>query len=74
MTNHPTRSRGPYTAEIFGSSWKQGPTATFTTIRECREWAEEYGTTADSCTIRDAGGRIVAQHRRNGQDWFRASI
>lgn len=77
MTNHPNRGRSNYTATLFGSSWANGPTATFQTIRECREWAEEYGTTADSCSIRDRKGRIVGEHRRdisgNGTRWFRAS-
>jgi hypothetical protein len=68
---------GPYTAEIGGSSWSRGPTAKFATIREAREWAEGYGTTADWCEIHDAKNRLVGQHRRdpngNGQDWFRAA-
>ena len=67
----------PYTAEIFGSSWSQGPVAKFPTITAAREWAEEYCTTADSCTITDAKGRIVATHRRDtngsGTRWFKSS-
>ena len=49
-----------YRAEIGGHSWKQGPTADFASIQEARCWAEEYGTTADWCTIKDTKGRIVA--------------
>jgi hypothetical protein len=77
MANHPNRSRGPYTAEIGGSSLLFGLRVPFNTIRECRAWAEEYGTTADWCYIRDAAGRHVAEHRRDtsgrGDRWFRAT-
>lgn len=66
-----------YTAEIFGPSWKQGPTAEFETIAAAREWAESYGTTADSCTIRNTTGRDVAKHVRDkngdGSRWFKGS-
>jgi hypothetical protein len=67
-----------YIAEITGSSWRQGPVAEFTTITAARRWAEEYGTTADSCTIRDTKGREVALHRRDtsgdGMRWFAAAL
>ena len=67
-----------YTATISGSTWSQGPIAKFPTITAAREWAEEYGTTADSCTITDAKGREVASHRRDsngdGTHWYRAAI
>lgn len=76
MANHPNRNRGPYTAELFGSSWSIGPRSQFATVRECRRWAEEHGATADSCTIYDASGRAVARHVRDrngdGLRWFRA--
>jgi hypothetical protein len=76
MANHPNRGRGPYTAEIGGGSWAQGPVQQFATIREARAWAEEYGSTADRCTITDAKGRKVGEHRRDGSSgrWFRAAI
>ena len=74
MINHPNRSRGPYTAEIGGSSWNWGPTAEFATIREARSWAEEYGSSADWCTIKDKAGRVVASHRQSNGNWFRATI
>lgn len=78
MTNHPNRGRGPYTAEIGGHSWSHGPQNEFATIRECRNWAESYGTTADWCVIYDRAGRKVAEHRRDtsgsGMRWFRAQI
>ena len=67
-----------YRAELSGSSWRQGPAAEFDTVREARQWAESYGTTADSCTIRDAKGREVGLHCRdisgNGMRWFRAEL
>lgn len=77
MANHPNRSRGPYAAEIGGHSWVRGPQAEFRTIRECREWAEEYGTTADWCRITDGRGRVVGEHRRNPNapgGWYRANV
>jgi hypothetical protein len=63
-----------YTAEIGGHSWARGPKAQFNTLAECREWAEEYGTTADWCSVEDAKGRpVVAYWRyRNSTEWFRA--
>jgi len=64
-----------YKAEMFGSAWAQGPIAHFRTIRQCREWAEEYGTTADLCVISDAKNRTVARHKRgNGTQWYKATI
>jgi len=65
-----------YTAHINGHTWSQGPKAQFRTIRECRTYAESYGTTADYCEITDTKNRVVAAHRRdtagNGTAWFRA--
>ena len=76
MTNHPNRSRSPYTAELFGSSWAQGPVQQFPTITAARKWAEEYGTTADWCRISDAKGNLIAGHRREPSSgtWFRAAV
>lgn len=77
MTNHPSRSRGPYTAEIGGSSWAKGPITEHDTIRQARAWAESYGSTADWCSIHDAKGRVVARHQRNPNapgGWFRATV
>jgi len=75
---HPNCNRGPYTARIGGSSWSRGPTDEFATIRECRQYAESYGTTADYCSIYDAKGCKVAEHRRDsngdGTNWFRAAV
>ena len=68
---------GKYTAQISGSSWSVGPRATFRTITEARKWAEEYGDTADRCTITDNKGREVALHIRNRNapgGWYRAAI
>lgn len=66
-----------YHAKLYGSGWASGPEQDFDTITAARKWAEEYGTTADSCTIKDKAGRVVAEHRRdmsgNGERWFRAA-
>jgi|KBSMisStaDraftv2_1062788.scaffolds.fasta_scaffold03160_20 hypothetical protein len=66
-----------FTAELFGPSWAQAPVSKFSTIQECRNWAEEYGTTANACTIRNNKGRVVGRHVRdphdNGLRWFVAS-
>lgn len=76
--NHPNRTRGPYRAEVGGSTWSRGPVADFPTIRECRRWAEEYGTTADYCHIYNRKGSLVAAHHRDtsgdGMRWFRGGI
>lgn len=76
MTNHPRRSRGPYTAEIFGPSINGEIIETFETIRECRAYSEIFGNIADKCTIRNAKGEIVAIHMRDksgdGMRWYRA--
>ena len=65
-----------YTAHIAGSSWSRGPTATFRTLTEARQWAESYGTTADECIIEDSKGHIRGVHCRdrngNGTRWYRA--
>lgn len=69
--------RGYYKAEVGGASWSAGPAATFRTVRECRQFAESFGTTADWCTILDWKGRKVGEHRRDtsgcGTDWFRVA-
>ena len=66
-----------YTAEIGGPSWAKGPCATFPTIRQCRDYAESYGTTADYCYIYNARGRLVAAHHReryaDGTSWYRGA-
>ena len=71
------RHRGPYTAEIGGNSLDEGPRNVFDTIRECREYAESYGTTANWCSITDRSGCKVAEHRRDtsgdGSRWFRST-
>jgi hypothetical protein len=78
MVNHPNRNRGPYTAEIGGHTWSKGPVAQFPTIRECRTYAESYGTTADFCMVIDATGWIVLSYRRDtsgaGTRWYRAPV
>ena len=70
--------RGPYTAEIGGNSWAEGRRDVFRTIRGCRKYAESFGTMADWCSITDAAGRKVAEHRRDtsgdGSRWFRSCV
>ena len=68
-----------YLAILTGSSIRNDIRAEFSTITECREWAESYGTTADVCNIWTTSvknPRNVAWHRRdtngNGMNWFRA--
>ena len=65
-----------YTAQLYGSSWADGPKADHPTITAARRWAEEYGTTADLCIIRNRAGREVARHVRDtagdGARWDRA--
>ena len=65
-----------YTAEIGGEAWSKGPIAKFATVKACREWAEEYGTTAEFARIYEtATGKLVAVHRRTLSDgWFAADI
>ncbi|CAB4144323.1 hypothetical protein UFOVP469_24 [uncultured Caudovirales phage] len=67
-----------YTAHVGGRSWSVGPTAEYPTITDCRKWAEEYGTTADWCSITDSKGREVGSPRRDsngdGTRWYRASF
>jgi hypothetical protein len=79
MVNHPNRSRGPYIAYMGGSSWKIGPHAEFPTIRDCRAYAESYGTTADWCIVVPVkGADKVAEFKRDtskdGTCWYRVEI
>lgn len=68
-----------YLAILTGSSIRNDIRAEFNTIRECRNWAESYGTTADVCNIWTGKNfdKNVAWHRRdtngNGMRWFRAA-
>lgn len=72
------KKRGPYVAEVGGHSWSRNPRAEFETVRECRDWAESYGGTADYCSIYDANSVLVGRHRCDpsgrGQRWFRAAV
>jgi hypothetical protein len=67
-----------YTAAMYGSSWADGPVTDHPTITAVRRWAEEYGTTADLCIIRDHRGREVARHVRDtsgdGTRWHRGTL
>ena len=60
-----------YHAEIGGHSWSRGPRATFGSIAECGEWAEEYGDTADWCRVTNADGQERATFRRGPEGWYR---
>lgn len=77
MPGMPARSRRPYTANVGGGSRARGPVQQFQTLRECKEWAESYGCTAEWCVVEDAKGRRVAEYRRDtscrGERWFRAT-
>ena len=78
---HGDHAAGPdrhaYTAQLYGSSWAVGPVTDHPTITDARRWAEEYGSTADLCVIRDHRGREVARHVRDtageGARWNRAA-
>jgi hypothetical protein len=66
-----------YEAEICGSSFGYPhPQVNVSTLRECRAWAESYGTTADYCLVFDSHRRLVARYQRDtsgaGTRWFRA--
>jgi hypothetical protein len=74
MANKTNTGHAWYTASVGGSSWSRGPTGDFKTIREAREWAEGFGTTADYCYIKDKKGRHVASHIRMEGRWRRACI
>lgn len=67
-----------YTATVFRRLWSISPTVEFPTITACRNFAEEYGDTADYCIINDAKGREVARHQRDnngdGSRWYRAAV
>lgn len=66
------RPFGPYVAEIYGSSWNLGPTATFSRMKDAREWASSYGDTAQGCLVSDKKGRAVAHYRQTKGNWWRA--
>ena len=50
--------------EMFGSGWLQGPVAEFDTITAGRQWAESFGSTADTAVIR-RGTKVVGYHYRD---------
>jgi hypothetical protein len=49
------------------SSWPntRGPEASFRSIRECGQWAENFETTWDRCVVTDREYRKVAEFRRD---------
>jgi len=67
-----------YTAEVGGRNWTSVPPVTVASIDAARAYAEEYGTTADWCVIRDVTGLVVATHVRDqsgrGLDWLAVPI
>jgi hypothetical protein len=72
-----THSRRLYTAHV-SCNLSSLPSAEFATIRECRQHAESYGSTADHCVIADRKNRIVGRHIRDksgdGMRWYRATF
>jgi hypothetical protein len=66
-----------YIATVGGHSMRavDYPVATITAGRRA---AEDYGTTADWCTIKTRAGKIVASHVRsnegNGQSWYKTTV
>jgi hypothetical protein len=64
-----------FTAELYGSSWAVGPKTDTPTITAARRWAEDFGTMADGCVIRNRAGREAARHVRDtagdGTRWYR---
>jgi len=69
--------RGLYKAEVGGASVRVR-CVEFRTVRECREFAESFGSTADWCNIYDWKGRKVGEHRRTlanapADRWYRAT-
>jgi hypothetical protein len=74
MTSHPNRSRGPYIATVSqnGGDWSESKE--FQTIRQCRDWAEEFGQRTDRCVITDNKRRTIALHIRRTQSnaWYAA--
>jgi hypothetical protein len=67
---------GPYTVRVHSDTWEHIETV-FPTIRECRRWAEEWGTMRNNAQIFDRNGDLVARHCRDtssdGTRWFRAA-
>lgn len=65
-----------YKAEMFGSSWFQGPICHFDTLDDAKAWARSFGNTAVSCAITDNNGEEVAVVARDpngdGMTWFEA--
>jgi len=47
----------------------------FQTLTEARQWAESYGTTANSCHVYARSGRLVAAYHRDpngdGTRWYK---
>ena len=68
-----------YYAYIESPSWRVGPYRGCATLTEARQWAESFGTTADSCFVYRGryGASIAALFRRdpegNGERWYRAT-
>jgi hypothetical protein len=64
-----------YLVEICGHSWAQGPIIPAKSLREARELAESYGTTADFVYVRNRKDELCATYHRdkndNGLRWFR---
>jgi len=66
-----------YGARMFGGPIGASIAVYCATITAAREYAESYGSAADSCTI-ERKGKVVALHVRDtsgsGRRWFRGEV
>lgn len=65
-----------YKAKIYGNSWARGPVVNISSIDEARNWAIEFGSTADKCVVYDSAGDEVALFVRDTStdEWFDAEL
>lgn len=67
-----------YVAHLYAHGLAGKACIDFASIDAARQWAENYGTTADSCTITDELGEVVMELRRStegdGTTWYEAEI
>jgi hypothetical protein len=70
MTNHPSRSRGPYTVRVTSSD-TTGPVIEVPTVAAAKVYAQGYGQTADQATVWDKDDEVVCTFTRNGLTWRR---
>lgn len=62
----------------YTATLDNGSSAQFATITEARRWAEQHGTAANRCVIKNLKGMPSGLHVRdtggNGSRWFKASF